>query len=338
MGKIKFIGYSVTGLLAAVSLMLSSCGSDGGKKDFNNSGGKPYEIVVAIADDQWNGEVGDTLRSIFLEPIAMFNQVEPHFDISRVVPGGLKDIILRHRNILVIKINPEVKEPASVARYDVYARPQIIVTLTAPDNNAMVRYLIDNRVELQRLFEITERDRSVSNNKSFGEKGIDKEVRKMFGIDINIPKGFQIRNTVNGDFMWIGNEVRLATQGLVIYSYPYKGKDDFRLENLIKRRNEFMKRIPGPSDGSYMTTGDYIEPVVTYSVVKGLQWAEMRGFWDIENDFMGGPFVNYSTVDKATGRVVSIDCFVYSPKDPKRNLMRQLEHVAYSVGFPSADK
>ncbi len=43
-------------------------------------------------------------------------------------------------------------------------------------------------------------------------------------------------------------------------------------------------------------------------------WAELRGFWDVENDFMGGPFVSYSTLDEATGRVLTIDGYVYSPK------------------------
>ena len=82
-------------LLAAAGLMLS-CKSQGGTGDFNNAGGKPYEIVVSIDQELWNGEVGDTLRSILLEPVPMFNQVEPQFDISRVNPGALKDLILRH--------------------------------------------------------------------------------------------------------------------------------------------------------------------------------------------------------------------------------------------------
>ena len=41
-------------LLAAAGLMLS-CKSQGGTGDFNNAGGKPYEIVVSIDQELWYG-------------------------------------------------------------------------------------------------------------------------------------------------------------------------------------------------------------------------------------------------------------------------------------------
>ena len=203
-------------------------------------------------------------------------------------PGALKDLILRHRNILIIQLNPQTAEPSSVAQYDVYARPQIIVTLTAPDTNGMVRYLSENRQELQQLFEISERNRAVENNRKYGEKGIDREIRSLFGIDMNIPRGFSIKGRSGEDFLWVGNDVRTATQGLVLYSYPYAGAEDFAPENLIKRRNEFTGRIPGPSEGSFMATEDYIRPEVEYIRIDGKLWARMSGFWYVENDYMGG--------------------------------------------------
>ena len=63
-------------------------------------------------------------------------------------------------------------------------------------------------------------------------------------------------------------------------------------------------------------------------------WVEMRGFWDVKGDFMGGPFVSYTTVDQATKRVFTLDCYIYSPKNPKRNYLREVEHLLYLVKFP----
>lgn len=63
----------------------------------------------------------------------------------------------------------------------------------------------------------------------------------------------------------------------------------------------------------------------------------MRGFWDVHGDFMGGPFVSYTTVDTATNRVFTLDCYIYSPKNPKRNYMRGVEHLLYLVKFPAAE-
>lgn len=300
----------------------------------SSAGGRPYEVVVSIGQEQWNGAVGDTLRAVLFEPVPMLNQIEPKFDIARVDPSALKDVVLRHRNIMEIKIVPGSGEPKSVASYNMYARPQLILTLTAPTDSAMVAYLDDNRAAIQYLFEVAERDRAVANNLKYGEKGIDREIFKKFGFDMNIPRGFSIRSQ-GDDFMWIGSDNRTTIQGIAIYSYPYSSRADFLPENLIKRRNEFMGRIPGPSEGSYMITGDYLEPEVTYPKIDGRQWAEMHGLWQVANDFMGGPFVSFSTLDKATGRVVTIDCFVHSPKEHKRNSLHQLEHTVYSVKFPA---
>lgn len=318
-------------------IVLTSCKTQSTGGNFNNAGGKPYEVIVAVDQDLWNGETGDTLRSIMLEPIPMFNQIEPHFDLVRINPGALKDVILRHRNILIIETAPSTEAPASLAKYNIYARPQIIVTISAPNANELTRYLHENRSELQQLFEITERNRSVENNSKYGERGISDLIRKTFGIEMNIPRGFSVKGRSGEDFLWVGNDVKVATQGLVIYTYPYSGAEDFDLENLIARRNEFMGLIPGPSDNSFMSTETYIMPEVSYPAINNRRWAEMHGFWYVENDFMGGPFVNYSTVDQASGRVIAIDCFVHSPKDPKRNLLRQLQHTVYSVKFEQAD-
>ena len=52
------------------------------------------------------------------------------------------------------------------------------------------------------------------------------------------------------------------------------------------------------------------------------------------HDTKGGPFVSYTTVDTATGRVLTIDCYVYSPKNHKRNYVRGVEHLLYLLKFP----
>lgn len=322
--------------ILAATIAASGCGGQG-TGNFNNAGGKPYEVVLSAPNELWNGEAGDTLRSIMLEPVPLLNQNEPRFDLARIEPGALKDLLLRHRNILIVDVDPALDSPMSEARYNLYARPQIIVRIAAPDYSSLVAYLSDNRTEIQTLFENNERDRAVAYNRKYGEKQLDDRIAEMFGIRMNIPGSFTFRgSSEDGRFLYVGCDVRSATQGLAVYSYPYTGHADLSVDSLVARRNEFMSRIPGPSDGSFMTTSPYFEPEVRYIRINGRQWAEMRGFWDVENDFMGGPFTNYTTLDPATGDLISIDCFVYSPKEPKRNLLRQLEHTVWSVEFPSS--
>jgi hypothetical protein len=69
--------------------------------------------------------------------------------------------------------------------------------------------------------------------------------------------------------------------------------------------------------------------------VNGVDWIVLRGFWDVEGDFMGGPFVSYTTLDKASGKLLTLDCYVYSPKYGKRNFLRPLEHIVFGITFPT---
>ncbi len=310
---------------------MASCNIMSG--EYSTATGRPYELVVSVDQNLWDGPVGDTIRSIFGESVHMLNQSEPMYDIMRVNPSGLKGLMLRHRNILEIKVTPEVKKPRSAAQYDIYSRPQILVTVAAPDTKSMLEYLSDNRAEMQQTFEIAERNRSLSAAKRFKERDIENDIFKTFGMNIDIPMGYRQRNKIGDDFLWISNEQALSSQGIVVYSYPYTGGEDFGLDHLVARRNEFVNRIPGPSDGSNMTTADF-EPDLRYMRINGRPWAEMRGLWDVAGDFMGGPFVSFSTLDTSANRVVTVDCYVFSPRHPKRNLMRTVEHIIYSAGFP----
>ena len=331
----KKLFYLIIASLCSLPALVSCGGS--GTSDYSNSSGKPYELVVSIPQDMWDGEVGDTLRSVLLEPVHMLNQIEPQFDVVRINPAGLKGMVIRHRNILTVQTNPALEKPTSQAIYDTYAKPQIMVAISAPDTRSLVDYISGNRKEIQAIFNNAERDRAVSNAKRYHEQGISNEIYSMFGLKMNIPRGFVVKNRVGDNFLWIGYEFPAASQGVVVYSYPYTGREDFTPENMLHRRNQFLSNIPGASDGSYMSTSEYIEPEVTYMRIDNRPWAEMRGFWDMKGDFMGGPFVSYSGINTTTRQVVTVEGFLYSPRDHKRNMMRTLEHLIHSAYFPAQE-
>ena len=45
---------------------------------------------------------------------------------------------------------------------------------------------------------------------------------------------------------------------------------------------------------------------------------------------MGGPFLSYTLVDESRSRTITIDSYVYAPKDSKKILVKQLESIAYT--------
>ena len=286
--------------------------------------GAPYELIVVCPQQEWTGEVGDTLRAIFTAPIPYLNQTEPLFDVLRVTERGFTGMVADHRNILKVLKDPTLTESSVAVQYDVTSEPQIVMTLMGPSDKSITAFLSANRGNIVLALENAERDRAIKYAEKFNEKGI------------HVPKGYALAAN-EPDFLWARYEYPTASQGFFIYSYPYEGKESLSPGALLAARNKFAARIPGPSDGSYMTTSDAFAPDFRMFRMEGRLWCEMRGFWDVHGDFMGGPFVSYTTVDTATNRVFTLDCYIYSPKNPKRNYMRGVEHLLYLVKFPAAE-
>lgn len=323
--------------LLAVLLVASAVGCDAfhtlTKSKLKTAQGKPYEMIVVCPQQEWTGEVGDTLRAILTAPVPYLNQTEPLFDVLRVTERGFTNLVVDHRNILKVVVDPTLPQAAVAVQYDLTSEPQIVLTLQGPDDKTLVDYLSTHREELVHVLEQTERDRAVKYNRAFNNPGIEQSIRKTFGIDMSVPKGYTL--AVNeSDFLWARYEYPTASQGFFLYSYPYEGPQSLSEKALLAARNRFAARIPGPADGSYMTTSEVFPPEYRMFRLEGRLWCELRGFWDVAGDFMGGPFVSYTTVDTASERVLTLDCYVYSPKLHKRNFLRGVEHLLYGIRFP----
>lgn len=330
--------------IVAILLLTIGCDSfrslTGAKK---TAQGSPYEVLVVCDGREWESPLGEELRNVLGTPVEMLNQVEPMFDIVRITARDFKHLLPSYRNILKVLCSPEVKETAILAQYDVVASPQIVLTFQGPSTAAMVEYLRQNGKSLLQVLEIAERNRTIEYARKQGAKALEKIVREEFDIEMPISNGYLFR-AESDDFVWASNEYPVASQGFFIYTHPFNGESSVTTEALVKARNNFAKRIPGPSDGSYMTTvkripniedDGYVDFLPQHKVVKidGREWIELRGFWEVEHDFMGGPFVSYTTLDEREGELLTIDCYVYSPKYGKRNFLHPLEHLVYGVKF-----
>ena len=199
----------------------------------------------------------------------------------------------------------------------------------------------DNRENLHYVLEKAERDRFINYARQYYSDSMFELIKQNFGVNMYIPDNYKIRTT-SDDMVWISQEYPASSKGFFIYKYPYEGKQSLTAEALIKARNRFASRIPGPVDGSYMITVDKI------SDDKGLEyvpfhpdyrtirigdhpWVEMVGLWDVENYFMGGPFVSFSTLDDESQTIKTILFALYAPEETQRGLMGELEYLIYTV-------
>jgi hypothetical protein len=93
-------------------------------------------------------------------------------------------------------------------------------------------------------------------------------------------------------------------------------------------------KVEGPSEGSYMTIEERLPVKYSTFRFRNRNYAEMRGLWTLEKGFMGGPFVTLVTKDEVNNRFIMLDGFVYAPGEDKRELLRQVEAILYTVSFP----
>ena len=144
-----------------------------------------------------------------------------------------------------------------------------------------------------------------------------------------MPSGYKLAK-ITDDFAWIQDKKQYTTQGIFIYRYPV-GKDDFTMENIVKNRNRMLKaNVPGMFEGTYMITGTYWTPQTRFLKYKGQEFAETHGMWEVEGDFMGGPFVSHAFYSPDGRYIVVAEAWVYAPKYEKRQYLRQTESLLYS--------
>lgn len=170
-----------------------------------NAQGAPYELIVVCDQPEWQGALGDTLRSILTEPVAGLNQREPLFDVLRVLPSGFENLVTRHRNVLQV-LGPTRRSKSRRGRA---VRPlcptAIVVTLQGPTQQSLVDYLGAHRGELLYVLEKAERDRTIDFGRKFPDKFLTGLVKEQFGVDFSVPQGYKLR-AKDDDFLWISYE------------------------------------------------------------------------------------------------------------------------------------
>ena len=58
-----------------------------------------------------------------------------------------------------------------------------------------------------------------------------------------------------------------------------------------------------------------------------------KGTWEVANDFMAGPFINYMVRDTLKKRWMVIEGFTFAPSASKRDYMFELNTIISSMQF-----
>jgi hypothetical protein len=314
-------------LFLLISLLIVSC-----KKDDDSlarkTTGSINTISVIIDDQLWNGEIGDTIRNKFASPVVGLPQEEPLFTINQYPVKLLEGFMTDSRNIIVVKKEERTKFEI---KKNQYASPQNVFHISGKTADDIIAIIEKNSPEIIRIIRQTEIEESqrISNTSQFKPKIITDK----FHISVQVPSNYEYVFQ-ESDFIWLKKEIVSGNTSLLIYQVPINTikNDKNIISNIIKMRDSIGKLyIHGKEPDTDMRTEEAYSPYFFKIKIDGKEAYETKGTWELKNDFMSGPFINYAIIDKENDRVLVLEGFCYSPSKEKRDLMHELESIIKSI-------
>lgn len=325
------------------------------------SSGRLAEIVVVSDSKNLDSTYKAKITAAFSQPMEGHPPPgEPMFKVLFTDESFFKGYFQNHHNVFVL-LTPDgadklkgilnnntidrlvnvIKETPSnfgVKQKDIYAQNQNIFWLTAPDRDAMLEKLKSQNKEI--LDVALEQENASGKRQLLGEErpGDDRFYQKSLadrGFGIRKPKTYRVAID-KPDFVWLRKSPpeKELELGLLLFETPYTSKADLTTENLLRVRNEYVKKyIPGEIEGSYMKYSTAFKPIATVQNFKDKYGIQIRGWWDVEGDFMGGPSYIRAVVDEVNNRIVFAEGFLFYPNEDKAVQMRELEILVNTLSI-----
>ena len=316
-----------------IACVLLFCSCEKKKVSMPASSGKTAEILFIIDKPYWQGIVGDSIRRIFKSEYMALNQPEPMFNLANIEESDFSKIFEAHHNIFIVDINTKNVKQKFELRKDVWSQPQMVFKLSASNPSEFLNLLTKYKNQIIGFLYENERARMIKTFRHDEDVEITKTLKEKYGLTLSFPKGYFIAAKTD-DFCWIRRETEVTSIGVLLYFYSYTDTMSFNQDYILNLRDSLTRlHIPGPRDGSYMQVSrEVVKPFFKNIDFKGHFAVETRGLWEVKNDFMGGPFINYTFVDETKNKVVTLDAFVYAPQEEKRNYMIHAESILYTYG------
>lgn len=323
-------------LICTALLCLAACKNT--RTLLPNVSGKAGEVIVVIEKADWDGPLGNELRTLLADECPYLAQKEALYTLVNVAPGGFGDLLKVHRNIIFVNLRDAVDSAHFVFRKDIWSHPQCLVQIDARSANEAAALVKKDGSLLLNAIEQAERDRVIANSIRYEDRSIAPQVAEIFGGTAHFPLGYKLRKKTS-DFIWVADDKQNVMQDILIYKYPALDDNPFEVNNIVAHRNEIlMNNVPGMFDNTWMTTSNAFPVSVEYLAYKGRRFAQTRGYWEVVNDYMGGPFVSHSFYSPDGAEIIVLEAFVYAPRYDKRQYLRQVESILYSWEWLATEK
>lgn len=313
--------------------------------------GSLNEIVVISSKQIWEGPVGDSVRHYYSSAFPILPQPEPIFNLRHFTAEQLEAEPMRKelRNYLILAdlsdINDgttklvqkdvdklsKIKNTAtnSIVGKDKWAKGQLLIYQFANNQETLMSNIKKDFNTIQKRIYDADKYKLDGNVYQQGvDENIIKELQTTLFIYLKIPKEYAISIKDENTF-WLRKETENISSNILIRKLPYQKREQLSKNGLKEIRDEIGKKyISSQIEGSFMKTNDKDLPIFSYKkTINNKYTIENRGIWEMENDYMGGPYISYLVLNEKKGELLFLDGFVYAPGQDKRELIMYLEHI-----------
>jgi hypothetical protein len=315
------------------TLLFFSCDNSTGKRDtsyLTESVGAINGLQVVISNTLWNDSVGEKIREYFAAPADGLPQIEPIFSINQIQPENFSDFARTYRTFLYVDLG---KEDTVKVKKDSYAKPQIGAFITATSEDKLIELIEANQeniINTFKSFEIKERQRRTN----ISLLTVDS-LKERFGISMKIPSAYRVASACN-DFYWIRKDLKSnGSTNILVYEVPLNiiGQDSSIIGEIIKVRDTIGSGYLPVEDDDLFVTEEAFAPYLFTTEIDGKFAYETKGTWEVKDNFMAGPFLNYAIKDEKNNRYLIIEGFTHAPSMEKRDLQFELESIIKTTKF-----
>lgn len=335
--------------LALVAFLTIGCGDTGGfSGDVKPSSmGKIYQVNTLVSPEVFNSDVIDTFDYRYGRAFPILPQPEPYFELRYYEARDLDEQpLLRNLKCFLIladmSIDDELtrmvrkdfresidfKEAGVKIGKDKWARDQLVIYIYGPDKASLVKEI--NRSHQTVSDRIAQFYQNMIQSTVYVQgqnKMIQDTLKQQFMVDMKIPADYTTA-LVADSLIWLRQEVPEISRSIMISRFPYKSKDQFTKDGIIRMRNKMGEYISSTVQGTYMRVNAIDLPMFVQSTeVDGHYAVKVDGIWEIVGDFLGGSFVSYLILDEERQEIVYVDGFVYSPEKKKKLSMVYLDYI-----------
>ena len=349
-------------LLLCCILLGTSCNDEisGNMKAKSTALGKMNQIVVISDQDVWEGAIGDSVEYYFESSYPILPTPESFFDLRHFTTTELENEKLRRelRTYLVVAdlsdtdsettqmIRKDLGEtkylaalekdgPTNSVGIDKWARNQLVIYLYGNGEEALAEAIQRSFSAIAKRIHLHDKKQLEAQVYGRAENfGLTRKLEENMGIQMRVPGEYVVAlEKPEENMIWLRKDDSKSVLNLVIKKLEYNNKDQISKSAIKTLRDAFGKEyVSTDVAGSFMQTNDVDLPMYEYTIdINGMYTLETRGIWEINNDFLGGPFASYLILAPNQKDLYFIDSFVYAPGKNKRDLMQQLELMVKSI-------